>query len=683
MIRDIVKENEDISINHKDISILKEYFPECFKDNGTFDIEKLASRVSDEVDIVREGYELKFLGKSYAKLLTATETTTVIEPNVEHNEKEENKNSKNIYISGDNLDGLKQLLKSYSGAVKCIYIDPPYNTDNDKFIYNDKFEFTVDELVEKLSIDEVQAHRIIDMTNRGDSSHSAWLTFMYPRLFLARDLLAHDGIIFISIDDNEQSNLKLLCDDIFGEENFLSQVIVQSNKRGQTYKQLAKTHEYILIYTKNVDTLLNELLKDIGDFKYTDNISEYSVRELRNRNPKFGKFNRPNLYYPIYINPEMEDKDGFFPVSLNKDKAGYSVEVYPLNSEGIESCWRWGKNKFENNVNENTLDSNLVGKLKTTGEYGVYEKYRKNTYKAKTIWFEETFGDEVLSEEGDIWDEKDVITEKGSLELGVLDMSETFDYPKPTYLVEKVLAIGAEKNSIIVDFFSGSGTTANAVMSINAKDQGCRNYITIQIPEDLDTKLENSLELDKPKVRKTIEFLDSVNRPHTLDQVGIERIIRSARRIKEDTGAEIDYGFKHYKLHEPEDRTLDKIEKFDASLIEFDKTILDDFGYQTIITTWVVQDGYGFNAKINEIDLGGYIAYICDKHIYLVNSGITDKNIINLMEKFENEGEFNPDNIVLFGYSFIRWTQIETLKNNIKQLNNSDKNLKVNIITRY
>ena len=176
--------------------------------------------MSNKIAINNEGYELKFLGKNYARLLASVDTTTVVVPDEEHNQKAENKDSQNIYISGDNLDGLKHLLKSYAHKVKCIYIDPPYNTGSDGFVYNDSFNFTAAELSTKLSIDEEYAQRILDLTKRGSASHSAWLTFMYPRLLLARDLLTDDGVIFISIDDNECHNLKLICDDVFGEENF-------------------------------------------------------------------------------------------------------------------------------------------------------------------------------------------------------------------------------------------------------------------------------------------------------------------------------------------------------------------------------------------------------------------------------------------------------------------------------
>ena len=274
MIKNIINSNQSVLPNEKQMEVLKENFPACFKENGSFDIERFKEYLNDKLTVNNEGYELKFLGKNYARLLASIDTTTVIIPDEEHNNRPENKDSHNIYISGDNLDGIKQLLKSYQGEVKCIYIDPPYNTGSDGFVYNDNFHFTIEELVTKLSIDEEQAKRILDLTKRGSASHSAWLMFMYPRLLLARDLLKNDGVIFISIDDNECHNLKLLCDDVFGEENFVASIIVQANKRGQTYKQLAKTHEYLLVYTKNISTELNELNKGQGAFDKKDNLTD-------------------------------------------------------------------------------------------------------------------------------------------------------------------------------------------------------------------------------------------------------------------------------------------------------------------------------------------------------------------------------------------------------------------------
>ena len=218
MIKDILENNQDVRANTTKLAALREHFAGCFTSDGAFDMERFKEMLRDEVDLKSEGYSLNFLGKDYANLIASVDTTTVVVPDMEHNSKPENKHSENVYISGDNLDALKHLLKSYAGQVKCIYIDPPYNTGTDGFVYNDRFSFTSEQLQKRLSVDEEEAKRILDMTSRGSSTHSAWLMFMSPRLQLARQLLSKDGVIFISIDDNEQANLKLLCDYVFGEE---------------------------------------------------------------------------------------------------------------------------------------------------------------------------------------------------------------------------------------------------------------------------------------------------------------------------------------------------------------------------------------------------------------------------------------------------------------------------------
>ena len=685
MIKDILQANEIVAPNSREIGILKEHFPSCFKADGSFDLERFKAFLSDKVAVTSEGYELKFLGKNYARLLASLDTTTAVVPNEEHNSKPENAQSENVYISGDNLDGLKHLLKSYSGKVKCIYIDPPYNTGTDGFVYNDRFDFSSEDLSTKLSITEEQAQRILDLTKRGSASHSAWLMFMYPRLLLARDLLTDDGVIFISIDDNEQANLKLMCDDVFGEDNFVAQIIVQSNKRGQTYKALAKTHEYLLVYTRNIDGKINELMKEIGSFKMEDHVSEFAERELRNRNPKFGYFNRPNLFYPIYADTTRMDKHGYCPISLTKH-GDFSMEIYPLNSEGGKSCWRWGTKKLENNNNDDTMLSNVVARLKATGEYGVYEKYRKTTYKAKTIWYNEAIIDDLINEDDDIWDETGVITEQGSVELGNYDMGEAFDFPKPSHLIKKILTLGSDHDSLCVDFFSGSATMAEAVMGLNAElaSEGKRRYILVQLPENLDLKYASASTAEKATIKMVIDFLDSVNRPHTLDQIGMERITRAAKAIKEEyPDASIDLGFKHFTLVDPPQNTLDKMEEFDPeNVLISDGALLKDYGGMTVLTTWLVKDGYGLTRQAEELDFAGYKGYYIGKHLYLIDGGMPNEAIEAIVVKYETDGGFNPENIVLFGYSFA-WTQMEALKINLKRLRDTEKNLSINFDVRY
>lgn len=680
MIKDILSTNENVKSNKKEMEILHRYFPQCFNNEDKFDIIKFQSLIKDDINITNEGYDLNFLGKNYAKLIASTDTTTIIKPDLEHNSKPENINSENIYISGDNLDGLKHLLKSYSNKIKCIYIDPPYNTGTDGFVYNDNFNFTQDELVERLSISEDEANKILDLTKRGSASHSAWLMFMASRLQLAKELLTDDGVIFISIDDNEQANLKLLCDGIFGEENMISQIIIQSNKRGQTYKQIAKTHEYLLTYIRSENSIINELKKELhGEIK-EDNISEFSERELRNRNPKYGKFNRPNLFYPIYVNPNKIDKNGYSPIS-SQQTLEYSLEIFPFNSEGSDSCWRWGKTKLNNNISDTSENSNAVARLKSTGTYGIYEKYRKETYKAKTIWYEDMEITDSEEEDDEIWNETGVITEQGSSELRKYGMGEIFDFPKPTYLIKKALSLGSNLDSICLDFFSGSATLAESVLRLNSI-KGNRKFITIQLPENLDEKIMNISPLDKAKVQKVINFLEDNKYSHTLDNIGIERIKRAAKKIKNETKADIDYGFKHYTLVEPTNTTIDKLETFDPNFLITEDNILNDFGKDSVLETWLVKDGYGFGAKTDKILLDKYTVYRIRKHLYMIDSIFQVDDMVALVDLYNHDPEFNPENIVLFGYSF-NFSELEMIKKNISVLTNGIKNLKINLDIRY
>lgn len=304
MIKDIMMANETVTPNQKEMEILREHFPSCFTADGSFDLVRFSEFLKDKIDISHEGYELKFLGKNYAKMLASLDTETIIVPDEDHNSQPENINSENVYISGDNLDGLKHLLKSYSGKIKCIYIDPPYNTGSDGFVYNDKFDFTVEDLVSKLSIDEEQAQRILDLTNRGSASHSAWLMFMYPRLQLARDLLAKDGVIFISIDENENCNLKLICDDIFGEDNYFGDIIweattqpINAGKARFGYQQ--KT-EPILFYAKNKSNIEGFVLDEIDSgLSYPHDGKFGKCRFEIIEKSDVGSYNRPSMKFSI------------------------------------------------------------------------------------------------------------------------------------------------------------------------------------------------------------------------------------------------------------------------------------------------------------------------------------------------------------------------------------------------
>jgi adenine-specific DNA-methyltransferase len=301
--------------------------------------------------------------------------------------------------------------------------------------------------------------------------HDKWLCMMTPRLKLLRELLREDGAIFISCDDNEVNHLRTLLDEIFGEASFFSQIIVRANSRGQTYSQIAKTHEYLLVYTKTVETELYELVKGetANDLNLIDEIGTFNIRELRNRNPKFGIHNRPNLFYPVYVNPNSADEDGFYLVSLS-ESSEFSEIVEPFNSQLKESCWRWGQSKVIKNITSKTTTSNLVAKKKNDGSFGIYEKYRKTTYKPKSIWEDNAF-----------------LNETGTIELGELGLENQFDFPKPKALVKQVIELSTVNNDIILDSFAGSGTTAHAVLELNKEDGGNRKFILVEQEDYADT----------------------------------------------------------------------------------------------------------------------------------------------------------------------------------------------------
>ncbi len=517
-------DGKSLDLKQDKIEKLKAAIPEAFTE-GLIDWEKLRAALGEDVEFKNERYVLNWAGKSDAFRVLQAPTTATLAP--DRDESANFDDTENVFIEGENLEVLKVLQKSYFGKIKMIYIDPPYNTGNDNFIYPDRFSETKEEYLGRIGDKDEAGYMTREGLFRKNSKdsghyHSHWLSMMYPRLFLARNLLRDDGVIFVSIDDNEVHNLRLMMNEVFGEENFFSQIIVRANSRGQTYKQIAKTHEYLLVYTRKDETDLYELEKegDSDDLNLKDNIGKFNIRELRNRNPKFGKHNRPNLFYPIYVNIKNEDKDGFYPVSITQND-DYKIKTLPLNSEGKESCWRWGKNKFNENLSDDTLKSNVVAKKKNNGSLGIYEKYRKTTYKPKSIWDDSSF-----------------LTETGTVEIKQLEFGEEFGFPKPVHLIKQCIALSTSDNDIVLDFFSGSCTTAHAVLNLNKQDNGTRKLIMVQLPEKCDEKSEAYKAGYK-----------------TIADIGKERIRRVIKKIKDSENGKLpfektkqDLGFKVFKL---------------------------------------------------------------------------------------------------------------------------------------
>lgn len=645
MIKNIIQSNEAVTPNAQTLEVLHTHFPQCFDKEGKFDIDKFKDLIKNDIDITHEGYDLNFLGKNYAKLLASIDTTTVVQPDLEHNVKPENANSQNLYISGDNLDGLKHLLKSYTGAVKCIYIDPPYNTGSDGFVYNDNFNFTSQELIDKLSISEEQAQKIFDLTTKGRASHSAWLTFMYPRLLLARDLLTPDGVIFISIDDNEQANLKLICDNVFGEESFVATI----PWRKRTAKSdvpfgVSQDYESIICYAKQDFTAALEG----GTRKYfeTDDLPDRPWR-IHDLTKQTNADERGNSNFTI-VNPKNGDK---FPANPNR-------------------TWAITKDTFPKYYLENRIvfpgDYDFLNISKPVLRYFKEDDEKKAG---------EMFGFTPVSTNLP----KEVgMSQDGTKDIGELFNSKVFNFPKPVSLLKYLIkaATNFDKSAIIVDFFSGSASSAQAVLEVNAEDKegGNRTFIAIQLPEVLDSKNASQ--------KTAYEFLQSINRPTTLDFIGIERIKRAAAKIKSETKADIDYGFKHYTLVEPSEDTIDKLEEFKETEMFTNNDTLSLFGKETVLETWLVKDGYGFGAKVKDVKLADYTAYLCGKHLYFIEAGINENDMVALLDRYQQEPSFSPENIVVFGYSF-NFSQTEMLRKNLFVLRDSHKNLKANFDIRY
>lgn len=632
MIKDIIENNKSVQLNDKVLAKLHADFPQCFNNEGKFNLETFSTLVSGHADVIHESYGLDFLGKSYASLIANTDTETVILPDEENNSKPENANSQNIYITGDNLDALKHLLKSYTGAVKCIYIDPPYNTGKDDFVYSDRFKFTTDELATKLGIDEEKASRILDLTTRRSSSHSAWLTFMAARLSLAQDLLTPDGVIFISIGDDEQANLKLLLDSIFGEENFVAQFTRKGTGGRQDSKHFAIIHDYVLCYALNTESFVSGRKRKIGTkypFYDSNKGKFYKTQLLRKWGDNSRRSDRPNLYYAI------------------KDTEGN--DFYPMLSENEEGCWRWGQKTMQANINAGLVEF----KRNTKGKLEAYEKiFAPENEESDTNLFNTIIDD--------------LESSPNSSPKDLLD-ADVFSYPKPVNLLKRICQLAnVQGDDIILDFFSGSGTTAHAVMQMNADDngEGKRRFIMVQLDEPTKPASE---------ARKAGYT--------TIDQIGMERIRRAAAKIREDNplySTNIDLGFKHFTLRNVPQATLDKIEEFNLQDALAYTDTLQDFGEATVLKTWMVSDGYGFCAEPEKIMLAKAEAYKYENHLYLLNGENIDENTVAaLVEQYDKDPKF-PKTVVVFGYS-LNYDQNTTLRNNINRLKKDDSGVDLQI----
>ena len=595
------------SLVQENVSKLAELFPECVtevlnEDNKLVkqvDFNVLKSLLKESIiEGDKERYQFTWPGKQAARDEAFTSIDKSLRPC-----KEESVNfdtTENLYIEGDNLAVLKLLRHTYHGKIKMIYIDPPYNTGSD-FVYNDKFKQTKAEYDESSGEFDELGNRLYTNTAGGGQFHSNWLNMMYPRLLLARDLLSKDGVIFISIDDNELSNLQKICNEILGKANFLAILNWKGRGGKQDSKYYAIIHEYILVYAKNIAHFeAGEEIKEEGVYPKFDTVKQryYKTSLLRKWGSTSKRSDRPNLFYPI--------------------PAPDGSPVYPMLSKTEEGRWRWGKERMDKALKDGMIEfvkSKELGWIPYEKTYAPLEGEEET--KKYNSWIDDI--------------------SNGTSELKELFGISPFDFPKSTKLISLFIKMAGIKDGIILDFFSGSSTTAHAIMKLNAEDGGHRKFIMVQVPEKCDEKSEaykagykNICEIGKERIRRAGK------------QILVELKEKSDGSLFTENTS-IDVGFRVFKQSDsillnmkvkPEE--VDQITIKQISKFKTDKTPEDLLFYS------MLELGVPLSEKVEKISIGIHSLYKVEN--------------ANLIACFENNideamvtevAKMNPDYFVL------------------------------------
>lgn len=657
MIKENMIYNQSVKPNTEFLEQLREKLPEFFTvskndEEATFDLEKFQRALKEQnIEELSSGYQLDFIGKNYAKKQAGERPTTVIVPDKEHNNKPENKDSKNLFFTGDNLEVLRHLQQNYANSVDFIYIDPPYNTGSDGFVYPDKFEYSDDQLKNMFGLNDDELKRMKSI--QGKSTHSAWLTFMYPRLYLAKKLMKDTSVIFVSIDDNEQANLKLLMDEIFGEESFITNFVWEKKKKPSFLNNnLGTKFEYITVYSKNrmnSQPFSVDMTTEGKKYPFNNSGNGMKVLEFPSGSIKFTKL-----------------KDGMVKA---QDMSSGNIKTKLLNDFKIEDGtntdnvllegeWRYSQQKLDEFVKNESLItiSSIPFRPNLTMAGGEIKKM----HNLLTV------------------DQYQVATnEDASEEFTKLMGGNYFDFTKPSRLIKLLLKsyLYNNPNGIILDFFAGSSTTADAVMQFNIDESASSRYIMVQLPEP--TKFDSSAY----KAGYT-----------SIDQISRARIEKAAAKIQSENplSAEAqDFGFKHFRVVEPTQETLDKIEydddlqldMFDDMITAFSSESLEvegnAEGFDTILQTYLVSDNYKFDVPIEMLDFGGIqLPYVNNQRIYIITNDWTAANTKALVNAI-GKNEISVQTIVVYGYT-IAMESLRELEIALNQLEN-----KVHLLVRY
>jgi len=608
------------------LKALQELLPEAFAE-GQLDWEKLKATLGEDINFSNERYVLNWAGKSDAFKVLQTPTTKTLVP-----AKDESINfdtTENIFIEGENLEVLKVLQKSYFGKVKMIYIDPPYNTGNDSFIYPDKFSETKAEYEKRVGDKDEEGYMTKSSlkfpslggvpqagwsknSKENGQYHSNWLNMMMPRLYLAKNLLKQDGVIFVSIDDNEVHNLRLLMNEIFGEENFVSEIAWRKSDNQANIGQIARVKEYILCFTKNKDVL------NLNKIPLTDKAKkEYSYKDDK------GNFRRAIL--------------------LHKTRGRHFYDVKTKNGNILNGPWMIKENVFKELDKENKI-------LWTSS--GDEQPYGK-------IYLEHSTG----QIPNDFWDTSFGSNQEASLSLEKLFEERIFDFPKSTKLLKNLITIGCQENSIILDFFAGSGTTAHAVMELNVADGGKRKYICVQLPELCDEKSEaykagytTIAEISKERIRRAGKKIQAENKLKIKDyelqitklqgEIQTEETIKDIETLQSKIAALAPpsgaggLGFKVLKIADSNFKQWQQIEGKDAkALTEQMKLFIDPVSenatIENMVYEFLLKSGKDLNSKISlpNPSEGGAFHIINDGELILILEVVNEQIIEKIIAK--------------------------------------------------
>lgn len=552
--------------------LLRDVAPEAFVE-GKIDFDRLRRTLGQDLEGLAERYSFGWAGKGDALRLLRLPGRGTLAADREQSVNFDS--TANVFVEGDNLEVLRLLLRSYFGRVKMIYIDPPYNTGGDR-VYQDSFADPIESYLRFTGQKDEAGNLLTSNPETSGRYHSAWLTMLYPRLFLARQLLRDDGVIFVSIDDHEVHNLRLIMNEVFGEENFVAQVTIQTNPKGRVLgEHFALTHDYLLVYTRTAldDELGIAKTEQEIHSQYRDGEDErgpYRLLELRNTHRQFGRFNRPNLFYPLFVNPgdgsvSLEPRDG--------------QEVLPLWDDGFEGCWSWGTAKVEREHDR------LVAK-QVSGRWKVFRK----------AYPTDDEGAIVRKKLKTIWTEREYSTEKGQEAFDELIPGGVFQSPKPVALIRTELQLCNDPDALVLDFFAGSGTTAQAVLEQNRDDGGRRQVLLVQLPEPTPADsaarkagFANIADIAKERIRRAIGGMTAAPQ----------------RELAAPGAGVADLGFRVFKLTASHYRPwtdLDAGAALDQRLALYTDPLLPGWSSDGVLWEIALKEGFSLSSIIGRLD---------------------------------------------------------------------------------